>query len=370
MNRMWPGPATKGNFLPESPIGRVLHFVVPGHLTTRTGGYHYDRRMISELRRLGWSVQLHELDHGFPEPDAQALQAAGRVFASLPDGQQVVVDGLAFACLPQLMAEHRRRLKLLALIHHPLAQETGLSPARRKTLFESEKQALAAATGIIVTSDFTADELLGYGIERDQISVVRPGVDLMEQAAGSGTGPTRLLCVGTVTPRKCHHELVRALNPLAGLAWRLDCVGSLDRAADHAQTVLDQITRSGLNDRITMHGELADAALAGLYHQADLLVMASAYEGYGMVYDEAISCGLPVASTRVGAVEQIVPAGARRLVPAHDTEAMTEVLRPLLDSAARQANGALTTMRSAARAARADRRSWQQAGDQFAAAIQ
>ena len=127
-------------------------FVVPGSLETPTGGYAYDRRMICELERLGWHIDVHDIGEGFPWPSPATLSAARTRLATVGPGRPVVVDGLALGVLPDIASELARRNSLLGLVHHPLALELGLSADQSELLRRSERTALAFARGVVVTS--------------------------------------------------------------------------------------------------------------------------------------------------------------------------------------------------------------------------
>ena len=162
---------------------------MPGDLATPTGGYVYDRRMIAELERLGWQIEVVDLGDGFPWPSSAQTTAAQARLAAIPDGRIVVVDGLAFGVLPEAAARLRARLPLVALVHHPLASETGLSVAQADILRASERAALAVATRVIVTSAVTARHLSAdYGVPAERIAVARPGSDPVAAAKGSRDG--------------------------------------------------------------------------------------------------------------------------------------------------------------------------------------
>jgi len=105
-----------------------IDFVVPGDIRTPTGGYIYDREIVAGLTERGWRIAVHSLDASFPAPTPAALRAARATFASLADGRVVVIDGLALPGLDRLLADEARRLALVALVHHPVALETGLDP--------------------------------------------------------------------------------------------------------------------------------------------------------------------------------------------------------------------------------------------------
>lgn len=337
--------------------------VVAGSPGQLTGGYLYDARITAGLRELGWQVDTYGLAGRFPMPDAQAQSALAECLSAQPDGACVVVDGLVFGALPEAARAHAGRLALVALVHHPLAEETGISPGQREHFLASERAALALARGVIVTSCFTARQLAGYGVPAERIRVVEPGVDPAPLAPADHE-PPRLLCVASITPRKGHGILVAALAALRALPWQCTLVGSPTRDPEHAAKVLSEIDSSGLSGRIRLAGELGPAALREQWLAADLFVLPSLFEGYGMVVGEAIAHGLPVLTTTGGALAETLPPGTGRLVPPGDAAAFAAALAELLQDAA-----ARTALRDAARAARKALGDWRQAARAFAAAL-
>ncbi len=306
-------------------------FAVPGDLATPTGGYAYDRRMIAELQKLGWQVDVIDLGDGFPRPDATTKAAARDKLAGVPKDCAIIVDGLAFGVLPEAANELRERNPLLALVHHPLALETGLVPVDAQALKKSERDALAAARAVVVTSPSTGTLLTDdYDVPPEIVTVARPGTDRREAAKGSSDGNVRLLAVGAVVPRKGYDVLIAALAPLATLPWRLTIVG--DRTRDEAAVAeLDaDIAAQGLIARVDVTGALPAERLAALYMQADLFVLASRFEGYGMAFAEALAYGLPIVGTTAGAIPDTVPPDAGVLVEPNDVKALTRTLRMLI----------------------------------------
>ena len=304
------------------------------------------------------------LDSSFPAPKPAARSQARQVLAAIPDGGLVVVDGLAFGALPELAEAEGRRLRLVALVHHPLALEMGLSPERAVALRDAEVRALAQARLILVTSRFTATLLVGWGLPPGRLRVVEPGTDPAPAARGSGSRPLRLLCVASLTPRKGHDLLLRALAGLRDLSWHLDCVGSLDRDPAWAQGLHRLRDELGLAGRVSLLGTLADEELEGRYGVADLFVLPSRFEGYGMVFAEALARGLPILATRTGAIGETVPPEAGLLVPADDLAALGQGLRRLMaDPALRR------RLAKGARAAGLRLPTWQDAVAAFAAAL-
>jgi glycosyltransferase involved in cell wall biosynthesis len=351
-----------------------LEFVVPGNIETPTGGYIYDREILAGLDALGWHTALHSLDASFPRPTPTALRAARAAFAALPAGSLVVIDGLALPGLDRVLAQEAGRLALVALVHHPVALETGLAPEEAARYAAAERRALAFVQRVITTSQWTARTLAVDGVPVAQLRVVEPGVDRRQTRGSSdpqqSLTPTHdretlnLLCVATLTPRKGHALLFEALGELRDRSWHLACAGSLLRDTPTVAALQQQIDRLSLRKRISLLGDVDREALERYYARADLFVLPSYLEGYGMALAEAVAHGIPIVSTTAGAIPETVPAGASVLVPPGDARALTKALASVLDDPTRRAS-----LAAAARAARASLPTWALAANKFAAAL-
>jgi len=305
-----------------------LYFAVPGDLNTLTGGYGYDRRLLAGLTALGLVVEHAPLSSAFPRPDAAALVDADARFAAIPEGAVVLVDGLAFGAMDALAAKHGRRLRLIGLCHHPLALEAGLTAAEAEQLQQSEQRALAEAEAVVVNSVATAAVLMReYGVPQTKLTIALPGTDRQTFAACTGYPPV-LLTVATLTRRKAHDVLIAALAQLVHLPWVARFVGGGDFDPGWAHGLHKQVVEQGLQQRIHFVGSLAD--LRPEYAQADLFVLPTHYEGYGMVFAEALAFGLPIVATRAGAVPDVVSEAAGVLVAPADVAALTAALESLL----------------------------------------
>ena len=309
----------------------AFHLIVPGPLDQRTGGYLYDARIVSELANLDALVQVHSIPGRFPDADDLARSGLDRALTAIGDGGAVVIDGLASGGLPDVVAAHADRLAIVALVHHPLADETGQTSAQTEYFFSSEREALRHVRGVIVTSPFTARRLTDFDVPEGRIHVVEPGTDPASVAVGPPDGaPPRLVCVASLSPRKGHDVLVDALARLRDLEWSCVCAGSTTRDEDFAGEVLAEVERLGLRDRIHFPGELETKDIEEVYRTASLFVLPSHYEGYGMAYAEALARGIPVVGTTGGAIPDTVPSYAAILIPPGDVDALTEALESLL----------------------------------------
>ena len=365
---------------------------------------------------------MHSLDASFPRPTPAALRDARARLAALSADGVVVIDGLALAGLERVLETEAERLAVVALVHHPLALETGIAPAEARLLETAERNALALARRVLVTSHWTARALGAYGVPIEKIRVVEPGVDRRVRASrvdrrapstaragaesaarpsldtpedrpwGScahipvrtrsregraalsaaaravadvgGRHDVRLLCVATVTPRKGHSVLLEALAELRDRPWHLTCAGSVTRDAATFAALEHQLERLALRARVSFLGDLDADALEREYERADLFVLASYLEGYGMALAEAVARGVPVVSTTAGAIPETVPAAAGVLVPPGDSRALAKALAPLLDDA-----GARARLAANGRAAASKLPTWRMAAEKFAAAL-
>jgi glycosyltransferase involved in cell wall biosynthesis len=342
-----------------------LAFGVPGDLATPTGGYRYDRRIIRELRHLSWHVDVVDLGGGFPFPSVAQRATALATLSAVPAGCPTVLDGLAFGALPEAGA-FRSRTPLIALVHQPLALDPGLTTAQADTLRETERAALAAAARVVVTSEATARILIAdYDVPRRRISVVRPGSDPALPAPFSNDGVVRLLSVGSVVPVKGYDVLVAALATLADIPWRLTIAGDRTRDMAAAARLDGDISAYGLGGRVAVLGAVSPGRVIELYLDADVFVLPSRFEGYGMALAEAITHGLPVVSTRAGAIPDTVPAGAGLLVPPGDVAALAAALRRLISDRAERQRLAMNARTAAPRLP-----TWQDSARLFAGAIE
>jgi glycosyltransferase involved in cell wall biosynthesis len=345
---------------------KKLGFAVPGDLATPTGGYAYDRRIISELRTLGWTIDVIDLGDGYPRPDEEKRAAALPLLTRTAPGQPIVIDGLAFGVLPVAAASLHQRNPLIALVHQPLALESGLAVANANRFRASERAALQFARRVIVTSRASAKLLTGdYGVPAERITVARPGTDPVAPAVGSRDGVVRLLAVGSVVPGKGYDVLIAALAKLSDLPWRLMIAGDIGRDPATAANIKADTERFELTDRIDLLGAVAPLRLADLYRAADLFVLASRFESYGMAYAEALSYGLPTIGTTAGAIPDTLSGGCAVLVRPDDVTPLADALRLLIiDGDERQ------KLSSAARAAATRFPTWRDSAKLFAGAIE
>ncbi|MDT0439571.1 MULTISPECIES: glycosyltransferase family 4 protein [Streptomyces] len=312
-----------------------VHFVLPGGIddpAVPSGGNAYDRRICLDLPGFGWQVHKHAVDGSWPRPSAAARGELARVLAEFPDDTVVLIDGIVACGVPEVVVPEASRLRLAVLVHLPLGDETGLEPAVAAELDAREREVLRAAPAVIATSDWAVRRLVSHhGLAPERVHVAAPGADIAPLASGTD-GVSRLLCVAAVTPRKGQHRLVEALAAAADLPWSCVCVGALTLDPNYVGHLRGLIRTHGLQDRIHLAGAQAGAALDASYAAADLMVLTSYAETYGMAVTEALARGIPVLATDVGGLPEAVgraPDGGVPgiLVPPENPAAIANELR-------------------------------------------
>lgn len=340
-----------------------VRFMIPGDPEIRTGGYHYDRQIMNGLRERGLDIRLTSLSADFPFPSLEALARAEETISRLPSGEPVVIDGLAFGAfserLASLLAQGRR---LIALVHHPLARETGLTRTQRERLHFSEQRALAFADHVVVTGPATARELHSdYQVPEPRLQVILPGTEHQKPASRGKEGCCNLLAVATLTPRKNQLQLLEALALLQPVDnWKLTLAGSDQRDKAYASEVLEGVRKLGIEDRVVVTGELDPVELDRCYQEADVFVLPSLMEGYGMVFAEALARGLPIVAPKSAGIVETLPGNCGLFVEPGDLADLRQALGRILSD-----EDYLSSLRRGALEAREALPRWDKAIDRF-----
>jgi glycosyltransferase involved in cell wall biosynthesis len=308
---------------------RSVHLVVPDSVddpTRPSGGNVYDRRLCDALRVLGLDVHEHAVPGAWPHPTVASCDALAGVVARIPDAAVVLVDGLVASTVPDVLVPETGRVRLVVLVHMPLGHRRADDDMRLR-----ESAVLSAAAAIVTTSAWSRQRLRElYGLPGDRIHVAVPGVAGAELAPGSAGGGM-LLCVAAVISDKGHDILLDALADIADLAWQCVCVGSTTREPAFVERLRRRTGELGFRGRVSFPGPLTGAALDRTYATADVLVLPSRAETYGMVIAEALARGLPVVATDVGGVPEALGDGGGDsrpglLVPPDDAAALASAL--------------------------------------------
>ena len=318
---------------------RAVHFVVPDGIddpARPSGGNTYDRNLCRGLTSIGWSVLEHAVPGFWSSPGAASFAALDEAISRIPDGAPVLLDGLVASRVPEVLESHAGRLRLVVLVHMLLGHRP--PDERIDDVRMRERRALSAAAAVVTTSAWSRGRVMElYGLPTDRLHVAEPGVVGAELAVGTPTGQA-LLCVSAVIPDKGHDVLLDGLAATTDLPWRCVCVGSLDRDPAFVDALRRRALEHGLVDRVSFPGAATGADLDRAYDAADVMVLASRAETYGMVVTEALARGLPVIATDVGGVTEALGHGTDGVRPGlliapDDPRALAGALRSWLGDA-------------------------------------
>jgi glycosyltransferase involved in cell wall biosynthesis len=301
-----------------------------------SGGNTYDRCVCRQLDSFGWSVREHAVPGRWPQPDAHALSALAGVAQEIPDGALTLFDGLVASAAPEVLVPEARRLRLIILVHMPLGHRP--VDGTVASIRMRERAVLRGAAAVVTTSRWSRSRLLElYQLPLDRVHIAEPGVDRADLATGTAHGG-ELLCVAAVTFDKGHDVLVEALLSMSEQPWRCLCVGSVDRDPEFVEELRRRSRNGGLGDRVSFAGAQTGSELDRSYAAADLMVLPSRAETYGMVVTEALARGLPIVATEVGGLTEALGHGADGmrpglLVPPDNPAALAAALRAWLGDA-------------------------------------
>jgi glycosyltransferase involved in cell wall biosynthesis len=346
---------------------RNLRFLVPANIRHNSGGNVYNARLAQGLRALGVEVEVIAVDGSWPDASPEerrrlgGLLGAGEPQAEITAGTITLVDGLIACGAPdELESAAAERQLTWVLLHMPSASNP-----------EKEARSLRAATGVICTSTSAAAVITSlHGMTASHVAL--PGTDPAPVAKGSD--PPHIIAVAALLPNKDQLLTVEALARLQDLAWSASLVGSDNVHPEYADIVRAAVAGQGLEERVRLTGQLTGEALDDEWNRADLSLLVSRAEAFGLVVTESLARGIPVIiRDGTGAVEALtfaslaagetevrdgmVPGAAVDLSsgPERDSaEALAGAIRQWLEGA-----GLRTGWRAAALAARENLPGWE-----------
>ncbi|TLM74961.1 glycosyltransferase family 4 protein [Pseudarthrobacter sp. NamB4] len=275
-----------------------IRLLVPGNIHHHSGGNAYNARLVQGLKALGTDVEVLAVEGSWPYASASARRQLGSLLgawetAAGPEPALNLVDGLiAMGAPDELEFAAKAGRKTWVLVHMP-------APAHH----DFEARSLRAATGVVCTSTWASkvlEERHGlYGFH-----VALPGTDPAPPAKGSV--PPHIIVVAALLPNKDQLLTVSAFAGLRDLEWTASFVGSDQADEEYAAKVRAAVRDQGLDDRMRLTGELTGEALESEWNRANLSLLVSRAEAFGMVVTESLARGIPViVRDGTGAVEAL-----------------------------------------------------------------
>ncbi len=330
--------------------------VIYGDLDQTSGGFRYDRKLVDYLRTQGdtvevislpWRAYWRNVAAGFSPTIKKRLDKPFDV---------LLQDEL---CHPSLWRVNRRLTRpgaTVALVHHIQSddQRGRLGGLRRSV----ERQYLDSVDGWIATSDFTRQRAQAVAATSPDESVVAPpagraegrAVDESAVSTRATEEPFRILYLGNIVARKGLLTLLSALGSpdIETTDWQLTVVGGEPEPA-YAEQVRKRAAKREIDERVDFVGEVSDAELTAQLEASHVLCVPSRYEGFGMVYLEAMEYGVvPIATTNGGASEFILDGENGALVNPGDVDRIATLIAEWAADRQQLANLGVAALQTAA----------------------
>jgi glycosyltransferase involved in cell wall biosynthesis len=308
-----------------------VHFLIPGDINTLTGGYVYDKKIFAGLSEKGHKVTIHQLGEDFPFPKETSLAESKKILREIPPGEPVIIDSLAFGPMISVISEYYRKNSIIALVHLPLSFNPGFSAEISGNFAKQEKTAFDFTAGIVTTSSYTCRLLAGYNIDPSRIDIIKPGAEAKERKIIYLPFPKKLLCIGSYLENKGQSLLIKALALLKDKDWILNCYGNPDLDRKYFEGLQVLIKNLNLEEKVLLHGIVLHEKLSKIYLEADLFVLPSHFETYGMVLAEALVHGLPVIASTGGGILDTVPASMGKFFNPGNELDLVKIIKLILE---------------------------------------
>ena len=217
---------------------------------------------------------------------------------------------------------------------------------------EGERFVMEAVDRIIAATEAERSQLeMLYGVNHQKVTIIPPGVNIhhfypipkdeAKEAIGISPGERMALFVGRIEPLKGVDTLIHAMAIVKKNCKSFTCPHYLVIIGGDPEDESERITTEmgrlqslcrdlGLDDMVLFLGKRSQMTLPYYYSAAEVVVMPSFYESFGMVALEAMACGTPVIASNVGGLAFLVREGETGyLIPSQDAEALAEKLRLL-----------------------------------------
>ena len=277
-------------------------FFYPGNINQKTGGYIYENNILKFSKKNKSPINFIELSSNYPEPNIQDLKNLNKLTNKIKSDNILIFDGLVLEGL-DVSLHLFDKFKIIALIHHPLYLEF-----KGKKSEEFLKKAIKIYKKIdyfIVTSHSTKKLLLEkFKIKSRKISIVEPGIEKFKKYKKNNSSKIKLLTCGSIIERKKYDYLIQEIQNIDNI--QLHIIGDVSRESNYSKKIIKLINSNKLQNKIIMHGKIAQSKLEKLYSICDFYISASEYEGFGMALANAAISNLPIISFKTSTIEKTI----------------------------------------------------------------
>ena len=330
------------------PANMRLGLIIYGTLDTLSGGYLYDRQLVAHLRSQGDRVEIISLPwRSYAHHLADNLSTKLLRHLQRLDLDILLQDELNHPSLFWLNQRLRQEVSypIVSIVHHLRSSEA--RPTWQNRFYRLvERRYLSGVNSFIFNSRTTRQAVvdclenqgpLSHGVVAypagDRFAPHLNDQEIVDRAGAPG--PLRLLFLGNIIPRKGLHTLLGALNRLpdarsAG-SWTLKVIGSPEVDRAYTSRIQRLVARYRFGENVQFLGVLNDRLLADQLSNSHVLAVPSSYEGFGIVYLEGMSFGLPAIASSAGAAGEIITSGKDGfIIPPGDEITLAHHLQELI----------------------------------------
>ena len=269
---------------------KSIYFIYPGNINAKTGGYIYEKNIITYCRKKNINIYPISLSENYPFPDEKDLKRFLKILKNIPIKSTIVIDGLALEGMYDIFNKFNK-YKVVGLIHHPLSLEFKGNTAKK--FLKLEKKYLNLINNFIVTSIETKSLLINeFKIKNYKISVVEPGIFRMKKYKYNKKNKLHFLTCGSIIDRKNYLFLLEVFKNFKN--YSLNIIGDTSRDSDYYIKIKKYVKTNKLSTKINFIGKVSDLKLAKLYSQTDFYISVSKYEGFGMSLANALIAKKPI----------------------------------------------------------------------------
>jgi glycosyltransferase involved in cell wall biosynthesis len=298
-----------------------IALLIYGSLETVSGGYLYDRKLVEYLRGQGDQVEIISIpwrNYAAHLTDNFSIPLFNRL-------RQLQIDALLQDELnhPSLFLLNRRlrekvHYPLVSIVHHLRSSE--FRPKWQNTIYRLvEKKYLESVDALVFNSRATQETVTQISAHLNDKPCVAayPAGNRFNPVLNTATidqraqqpGPLRIAFLGNLIPRKGLHTLLKALSSTPSDLWELRVIGSITNDPQYARHVQSFVSKWDLSQQVKFLGAAPDDLIAQTLAESHVMVVPSSYEGYGIVYLEGMSFGLPAIGTTAGGAREIITHG-------------------------------------------------------------
>jgi|GEM_PF-991801 len=303
-------------------------------LEKSSGGYLYDRKLVDHLRNSGDRVEIIEISQKDPRLQNIEHNFSEELKKSIEDKELdiLIEDELCFLSLFRLNKKLNPNIEIISVIHH-LSHLAERESQKEEMYKYFEQKYLETVDGFIFNSEASRKAIKNLVGDGSGV-VANPGKDHFKQPESIkkdfSSNELNAVFIGNFCPHKCVDVIIRAIDGIEDV--QLTLIGDRYWNQRYGKKIDEMVSSLKIEDKVDIMGRIKREKLLEELRKADVLLLPSLYEGFGISIIEALGYGTPVIATNRGGPPEIIDDGVQGfLVTPCDEEALKNQLKKLRD---------------------------------------